>query len=108
MELAYALVGEQLDLNDDICGAGKNNARSNLLDFFLCDIHPNRKHFSQVLSRRTKADRLAVWVRDKDNVEAINGIGYAFCFEPLEHLKGSTANNLTSQCFRLTMYIASA
>ncbi|KAF9127358.1 hypothetical protein BGW39_005924 [Mortierella sp. 14UC] len=41
MELAYALVGEQLDLNDDICGA----------------------------------DRLAVWVRDKDNVEAINGIG---------------------------------
>src|SRR5690348_5496167 len=29
-----------------------------------------------VLSRRTKADRLAVWVRDKDNVEAINGIGY--------------------------------
>ncbi|KAF9902216.1 hypothetical protein EC991_005194 [Linnemannia zychae] len=49
MELAYALVGEQLDLNDDICGA--------------------------VLSRRTKADRLAVWVRDKDNVDAINGIG---------------------------------
>ncbi|KAF8936768.1 hypothetical protein BGZ47_009331 [Haplosporangium gracile] len=49
MELAYALVGEQLDLGDDICGA--------------------------VLSRRTKADRLAVWVRDKDNVEAINGIG---------------------------------
>ncbi|KAG0250876.1 hypothetical protein BG011_008003 [Mortierella polycephala] len=49
MELAYALVGEQLDAGDDICGA--------------------------VLSRRTKADRLAVWVRDKDNVEAINGIG---------------------------------
>ncbi|KAF9920506.1 hypothetical protein FBU30_009647 [Linnemannia zychae] len=49
MELAYALVGEQLDLGDDICGA--------------------------VLSRRTKADRLAVWVRDKDNIEAINGIG---------------------------------
>ncbi|KAG0285767.1 hypothetical protein BGZ96_010035 [Linnemannia gamsii] len=49
MELAYALVGEQLDLGDDICGA--------------------------VLSRRTKADRLAVWVRDKDNVDAINGIG---------------------------------
>ncbi|KAK3836325.1 MAG: translation initiation factor eIF 4e-like domain-containing protein [Linnemannia gamsii] len=49
MELAYALVGEQLDIGDDICGA--------------------------VLSRRTKADRLAVWVRDKDNVDAINGIG---------------------------------
>ncbi|KAF9435575.1 hypothetical protein BGZ76_005967 [Entomortierella beljakovae] len=49
MELAYALVGEQLDAGDDICGA--------------------------VLSRRTKADRLAVWVRDKDNVAAINGIG---------------------------------
>ncbi|KAF9114210.1 hypothetical protein BGX27_011412 [Mortierella sp. AM989] len=49
MELAYSLVGEQLDAGDDICGA--------------------------VLSRRPKADRLAVWVRDKDNVEAINGIG---------------------------------
>ncbi|KAG0299302.1 hypothetical protein BGZ98_010153 [Dissophora globulifera] len=49
MELAYALVGEQLDAGDDICGA--------------------------VLSRRTKADRLAVWVRDRENVEAINGIG---------------------------------
>ncbi|KAI9238869.1 MAG: translation initiation factor eIF 4e-like domain-containing protein [Podila humilis] len=49
MELAYALVGEQLDANDDICGA--------------------------VLSRRTKADRLAVWVRDRENVTAINGIG---------------------------------
>ncbi|KAF9961918.1 hypothetical protein BGZ72_001025 [Mortierella alpina] len=49
MELAYALVGEQLDVGDDICGA--------------------------VLSRRQKADRLAVWVRDRENVEAINGIG---------------------------------
>ncbi|KAG0052381.1 hypothetical protein BGZ83_002675 [Gryganskiella cystojenkinii] len=49
MELAYALVGEQLDARDDVCGA--------------------------VLSRRTKADRLAVWIRDKDNVEAVNGIG---------------------------------
>ncbi|KAG0369851.1 hypothetical protein BGZ54_008679 [Gamsiella multidivaricata] len=49
MELAYALVGEQLDAGDDICGA--------------------------VLSRRTRADRLAVWVRDKENVEVINGIG---------------------------------
>ncbi|GJJ69756.1 translation initiation factor 4E [Entomortierella parvispora] len=49
MELAYALVGEQLDAGDDICGA--------------------------VLSRRTKADRLAVWVREKDNVDAVNGIG---------------------------------
>ncbi|KAF9085358.1 hypothetical protein BGX29_001993 [Mortierella sp. GBA35] len=49
MDLAYALVGEQLDLGDDICGA--------------------------VLSRRTKADRLAVWVRDKDNVDVVNGIG---------------------------------
>ncbi|KAK3809942.1 MAG: hypothetical protein J3Q66DRAFT_316992 [Benniella sp.] len=49
MELAYSLVGEQLDAGDDICGA--------------------------VLSRRPKADRLAVWVRDKENVEAVNGIG---------------------------------
>ncbi|KAF9408452.1 hypothetical protein BGZ94_002309 [Podila epigama] len=49
MELAYALVGEQLDEGNDICGA--------------------------VLSRRTKGDRLAVWVRDRENVAAINGIG---------------------------------
>jgi len=26
MELAYALVGEQLDAGDDICGAGKSTA----------------------------------------------------------------------------------
>ncbi|CAG8629616.1 13697_t:CDS:2 [Cetraspora pellucida] len=40
--LVCALVGEELDENDDICGAG---------------------------------DRIAVWVRDKDNVGVINGIG---------------------------------
>ncbi|KAG0225441.1 hypothetical protein BGW42_004432 [Actinomortierella wolfii] len=52
LELAYALVGEQLDEDDDICGA--------------------------VLSRRSKADRLAVWVRDRNNIAAINGIGKRF------------------------------
>ncbi|CAG8538432.1 4751_t:CDS:10 [Diversispora eburnea] len=47
--LVYALVGEELDENDDICGA--------------------------VMSRRPRGDRIAVWVRDKDNVPVINGIG---------------------------------
>ncbi|GES84083.1 translation initiation factor eIF4e [Rhizophagus clarus] len=47
--LVYALVGEELDENDDICGA--------------------------VMSRRARGDRIAVWVRDKDNVPVINGIG---------------------------------
>ncbi|RIA85290.1 translation initiation factor eIF 4e-like domain-containing protein [Glomus cerebriforme] len=47
--LVYALVGEELDENDDICGA--------------------------VMSRRVRGDRIAVWVRDKDNVPVINGIG---------------------------------
>ncbi|CAH1761407.1 11507_t:CDS:2 [Entrophospora sp. SA101] len=47
--LVYALVGEDLDEADDICGA--------------------------VMSRRTRGDRIAVWVRDKDNVPVINGIG---------------------------------
>ncbi|CAG8595844.1 1734_t:CDS:2, partial [Paraglomus occultum] len=47
--LVYALVGEELDEGDDICGA--------------------------VMSRRLRGDRIAVWVRDKDNVPVINGIG---------------------------------
>lgn len=47
--LVYSLVGEELDENDDICGA--------------------------VMSRRARGDRIAVWVRDKDNVPVINGIG---------------------------------
>ncbi|CAG8481968.1 5160_t:CDS:2 [Ambispora leptoticha] len=47
--LVYSLVGEELDENDDICGA--------------------------VMSRRSRGDRIAVWVRDKDNVSVINGIG---------------------------------
>ncbi|KAF0415595.1 eukaryotic translation initiation factor 4e class ii [Gigaspora margarita] len=47
--LVCALVGEELDENDDICGA--------------------------VMSRRIRGDRIAVWVRDKDNVAVINGIG---------------------------------
>lgn len=33
MELAYALVGEQLDLGDDICGAGKDTLQDNVLLF---------------------------------------------------------------------------
>ncbi|KAH9943526.1 eukaryotic translation initiation factor 4E class II [Amylocystis lapponica] len=47
--LAMALVGEDLDEGDEICGA--------------------------VVSLRSKVDRIQVWTRSKDDVEKINGIG---------------------------------
>ncbi|CAG8774495.1 5953_t:CDS:2, partial [Acaulospora morrowiae] len=63
--LVYSLVGEELDEHDDICGAGH--------------IDPDLAHVCSrsniVMSRRSRGDRIAVWVRDKDNVPVINGIG---------------------------------
>ncbi|KIL64875.1 hypothetical protein M378DRAFT_162733 [Amanita muscaria Koide BX008] len=47
--LAMALVGEQLEEGDDICGA--------------------------VVSLRSKVDRIQVWTRSKEEVEKLNGIG---------------------------------
>lgn len=47
--LAMALVGEDLDDGDEICGA--------------------------VVSLRSKVDRIQLWTRSKDDVEKINGIG---------------------------------
>lgn len=47
--LAMALVGEELEEGDDICGA--------------------------VVSLRSKVDRIQVWTRNKDDVEKLNGIG---------------------------------
>ncbi|KAL1924585.1 uncharacterized protein VTP21DRAFT_4239 [Calcarisporiella thermophila] len=49
--LVYALVGEGMEhsVGEEICGA--------------------------VMSRRARGDRIAVWVRDKDNERAINGLG---------------------------------
>ncbi|KAF7797376.1 hypothetical protein EIP86_008571 [Pleurotus ostreatoroseus] len=47
--LAMALVGEDLDESDEICGA--------------------------VVSLRSKVDRIQLWTRSKDDVEKINGIG---------------------------------
>ncbi|CCL98035.1 uncharacterized protein FIBRA_00029 [Fibroporia radiculosa] len=47
--LAMALVGEDLDESDEICGA--------------------------VVSLRSKVDRIQLWTRSKDEVEKINGIG---------------------------------
>lgn len=47
--LAMALVGEELEDGDDICGA--------------------------VVSLRSKVDRIQVWTRGKDDVERLNGIG---------------------------------
>ncbi|KAH8101976.1 translation initiation factor eIF 4e-like domain-containing protein [Cristinia sonorae] len=47
--LAMALIGEDLDDGDEICGA--------------------------VVSLRSKVDRIQLWTRSKDDVEKINGIG---------------------------------
>lgn len=47
--LAMALVGEDLDEGDEICGA--------------------------VVSLRSKVDRIQLWTRSKDDLEKINGIG---------------------------------
>jgi translation initiation factor 4E len=47
--LAMALVGEELEDGDEICGA--------------------------VVSLRSKVDRIQVWTRSKDDVEKLNGIG---------------------------------
>ncbi|KAH7882266.1 translation initiation factor eIF 4e-like domain-containing protein [Phlebopus sp. FC_14] len=47
--LAMALVGEELEEGDDICGA--------------------------VVSLRSKVDRIQVWTRSKEDVEKLNGIG---------------------------------
>ncbi|EKM76423.1 hypothetical protein AGABI1DRAFT_115765 [Agaricus bisporus var. burnettii JB137-S8] len=47
--LAMALVGEELEENDEICGA--------------------------VVSLRTKVDRIQLWTRSKDDVEKLNSIG---------------------------------
>lgn len=47
--LAMALIGEQLEDADEICGA--------------------------VVSLRTKVDRIQLWTRGKEDVERLNGIG---------------------------------
>jgi translation initiation factor 4E len=47
--LAMALVGEELEEGDEICGA--------------------------VVSLRSKVDRIQVWTRGKEDVEKLNGIG---------------------------------
>lgn len=52
MWLVMALIGEDIDEADDICGA--------------------------VVSTRTKGDRIALWVRDKSNVDLVNKIGRKF------------------------------
>ena len=47
--LTMAMVGEELDEGDEICGA--------------------------VVSLRSKVDRIQLWIRSKDDVERINSIG---------------------------------
>lgn len=50
--LAMALIGEDLDEGDEVCGA--------------------------VVSLRSKVDRIQLWTRTKEDVEKINGIGKKF------------------------------
>ena len=50
--LTMALVGEELDESDEICGA--------------------------VVSLRSKVDRIQLWTRSKDDVEKVNSIGRKF------------------------------
>ncbi|CAO1618960.1 unnamed protein product [Sympodiomycopsis kandeliae] len=52
MWTVLALIGEELDPNDEVTGA--------------------------VLSTRPKADRLSLWIRDKSNIEAVNALGQRF------------------------------
>ncbi|CAH7685441.1 hypothetical protein BY996DRAFT_7041386 [Phakopsora pachyrhizi] len=47
--LVLGLVGEQVDLYDDVCGA--------------------------IVSTRPKGNRVQIWVREKGNVEKVNGLG---------------------------------
>ena len=47
--LTMGLVGDEIDGSDDICGV--------------------------VVSLRTKVDRIQVWIRIKDDIEKVNGIG---------------------------------
>lgn len=67
--LAMALIGEQLDDHDEICGAGEDfpplpcRQSNHLTDVYLI-----------VVSLR-KVDRIQLWTRTKDDVERINSIG---------------------------------
>jgi len=65
--LAMALVGEELDEGDEICGAGMRVlvAQPSTFHIFAC----------AVVSLRSKVDRIQLWTRSKEDVERINGIG---------------------------------
>lgn len=73
--LAMALVGEQLDERDEICGAGTPL-------FFPIIFSLTNHHLIAatlltivlVVSVRHKIDRIQVWTRSKDNVEVLNSI----------------------------------
>ncbi len=66
--LAMALVGEELDERDEICGAG-----TLALQFLVTS--RDGSYCSSVVSLRTKLDRIQLWTRSKDDVERINSIG---------------------------------
>jgi translation initiation factor 4E len=67
--LALALIGEVVDENNEIVGAGS---------FFRSTLSKNYcllREYITVASTRPRANRIQVWVRDKDQVERVNSIG---------------------------------
>lgn len=70
--LAMALVGEQIDERDEVCGAGTiQSLQSQFPPFNACSLSP----IHAVVSVRHKIDRIQVWTRSKDNVDLLNSIG---------------------------------
>ena len=70
--LSMALVGEQIDEKDEICGAGTFQLLGSLFSFSMT----LRSFLSPaVVSVRHKIDRIQVWTRSKDNVDLLNSIG---------------------------------
>lgn len=67
--LAMALVGEELDEKDEVCGAGA---------YYCLQIFIWLERLCIVVSLRAKIDRIQLWTRGKDDVEAINSLGKKF------------------------------
>lgn len=65
--LVLALVGEELDENDECTGAGSSHALSYVVLQLTC--------IGTVIAMRPGGNRIQLWVRDKTNVEVVNSIG---------------------------------
>jgi translation initiation factor 4E len=73
--LCMALVGEELEDGDEICGAGASILQS-WLSWFLPTItsHPPDAYNATVVSLRAKVDRIQLWTRSKTDIERLNAI----------------------------------